>query len=137
LATVPKYLPRHPSIAFRYNAIAPSAIHLDLSGIIRSGSNSILIPRPEQVSQAPNGELNENIRGCNSSYVRPHFGHAIFEESKVSLFFVLTINKPSERVNADSTASVILVKSFGSILSITASISCFLYLSSLIISSVR
>ena len=43
--------------------IAPWEILRDLSGIIRSISNSILYPRPKQSGQAPNGLLNEKLLG--------------------------------------------------------------------------
>ena len=50
------------------------------SGMIRSGSNSILMPSPLHSSQAPKGELNENIRGWSSSKVIPHCGQASVDE---------------------------------------------------------
>src|SRR4030065_624616 len=48
-------------------ASAPSIIDLFLSGITRSGETSVIAPRPWQVGQAPNGELNENMRGSRLS----------------------------------------------------------------------
>ena len=48
-------------------AIAPSSRDKVGSGITKSGSTSFLLPRPVHSGQAPNGELNENDRGSNSS----------------------------------------------------------------------
>ena len=45
---------------------APSRSVLSSSRTISSRSNVRLIPRPSQASQAPYGELNENIRGASS-----------------------------------------------------------------------
>ena len=41
------------------------------SGTTRSMSSSMMLPKPWQVGQAPNGLLNENSRGCGSSYGMP------------------------------------------------------------------
>lgn len=57
-------------------AIAPCFIDRSLFGITKSGSTSLLSPSPLQVSQAPNGALNENILGDNSSIPTPCSGHA-------------------------------------------------------------
>ena len=35
-----------------------------------------MLPKPWQVGQAPNGLLNENSRGCGSSYAMPHARHS-------------------------------------------------------------
>ncbi len=58
--------------------IAPSRIDFVLSGITKSGSNSIFIPKPLHVLHIPNGELNENVLGSNSPIVTPQNGHALF-----------------------------------------------------------
>ncbi|VVC71622.1 Uncharacterised protein [uncultured archaeon] len=52
----------------------------DLSGMMRSGSKSIFTPKPLQVSQAPKGELKENMRGWSSSKVTSQSGQESFEE---------------------------------------------------------
>src|SRR4029079_11284505 len=57
---------------------APSARLFERSGITRSGSISSLVPRPVQVGQAPCGELNEKLRGSNSSAVYPSYGQLYF-----------------------------------------------------------
>ena len=46
--------------------IAPSRSVFDSSGITRPKSTPITRPKPRQVSQAPSGELNENIAGVGS-----------------------------------------------------------------------
>ena len=51
--------------------IAPSKIDLDLSGITRAGSNSILTPNPLHVLHNPKGELKEKFLGSNSPIVNP------------------------------------------------------------------
>ena len=65
--------------------IAPSIILLFLSGIIRSGSNSILIPRPLHSSHAPNGELNEKDLGSIFPILILQNGQALCLEKKNSL----------------------------------------------------
>ena len=35
-------------------------------------SSSMMLPKPWQIGQAPNGLLNENSRGCGTSYGMPH-----------------------------------------------------------------
>ncbi len=58
--------------------IAPSKIDFVLSGITKSGSNSIFAPSPLQALQDPKGELNEKVLGSNSPIVTPQCGHALF-----------------------------------------------------------
>ena len=56
-------------------AIAPFIdTETDLSGIIRSSSNSILYPSPKQSGQAPNGLLKEKLLGSISSILIPQSG---------------------------------------------------------------
>src|SRR3970040_3011907 len=54
-----------------HGTIAPSKIDLLLSGITRSASNSIFIPKPLHALHIPNGELNENVLGSSSPIVNP------------------------------------------------------------------
>src|SRR6185436_1819959 len=56
--------------------MAPCIIDFDGSGTTRSMSSSMMLPKPWQVGHAPNGLLNENSRGCGSSYIRPHGRHS-------------------------------------------------------------
>src|SRR5919204_4722814 len=86
----PNFLPTSRSIADRkvakcpdHGFIAPSSMLFDLSGIINSGSNSILIPRPLHSLHAPNGELNENVRGSKSPRLMPQWGQALRWEYRV------------------------------------------------------
>src|SRR5919202_2900521 len=79
----PNFLPTSRIIVDRnvakcpdHGLIAPSIILFDLSGIIKSGSNSILIPKPLHSLHAPKGELNENVRGSRSPREMPQRGHA-------------------------------------------------------------
>ena len=54
-----------------HGTIAPSKIDFVLSGITKSGSNSILTPIHYMSLHIPNGELNENVLGSNSPIVNP------------------------------------------------------------------
>ena len=56
--------------------MAPCRKDLLLSGMIKSGSTFDIVPKPEQVGQAPNGLLKENILGVNSSMLMPQSGQA-------------------------------------------------------------
>ena len=56
-------------------ATAPSAKDTVGSGITRSSSTSIVLPRPKQDGQAPKGLLKENIRGSISGKEIWPFGH--------------------------------------------------------------
>ncbi len=105
---------------------APSAMHFSLSGTIRSGSNSILIPRPLHSSQAPNGLLNENIRGWSSSNAIPQTGQAMSDEQVSSRPDSSTaMTSPSDFLRAFSTASTSLDLSSRLNRSMTTSMSCF------------
>ena len=50
---------------------APSKRDFVLSGITKSGSNSIFTPSPLHALQEPKGELNENVLGSSSPIVTP------------------------------------------------------------------
>ena len=66
-----------PSALFQPLAfIAPCLSERFLSGTIRLGSGFMKTLSPEQVGQAPNGLLNENIRGSSSSMLTPCSGQA-------------------------------------------------------------
>jgi len=54
--------------------MAPSLMLKDLSGIIRSSSNSILYPSPKHSGQAPKGLLKEKLLGSTSSMLIPQSG---------------------------------------------------------------
>src|ERR671914_2091580 len=71
-----------------HGLIAPSSILLDASGIISSGSYSVLMPRPLHPLQAPKGELNEKLRGSISPRLTSHLGMH-FVGSKASHHFRL------------------------------------------------
>ena len=58
------------------NAFTPSYNVFDLSGIIKSSSIFITNPIPLHSGHAPNGLLNENILGVNSSKLMLQSGHA-------------------------------------------------------------
>ena len=57
---------------------------LDRAGVDRLGrvghdevqSSSMMLPNPWHVGHAPNGLLNENSRGCGTSYGMPHVRHS-------------------------------------------------------------
>ena len=106
--------------------------------MIRSGSNSIFTPSPWHSSQAPNGLLNENIRGWSSSNAIPQTGQAMSDEYVDSFpSSSATSTSPPDFFRQFSTASASRVRSEESSRSITISMSCILYRSSLISSSVR
>src|ERR687884_649417 len=104
-----------------------------LSGIIRSGSNSILIPSPLHSLQAPNGELNENERGSKSPSEMSQCGHAFLWEYIVSLPSIETTTTPFPTFSADciESKSRLFSSVEGLSLSTTTSIVCFFCLSSL------
>src|SRR3989338_2319648 len=89
------------------SAIAPFRIDTVLSGITRSGSNYCLYPIPWHSSQAPNGELKLNIRGCNSSKLISCSSHESFFEYDFESFPDLTTTKPFASPAAVSIASAI------------------------------
>ena len=59
-----------------HTVIAPSRSERSGSGTMRSGANSMCMPKPSQAGQAPCGLLNENRRGVNSGQLVPQSGHA-------------------------------------------------------------
>ena len=61
-------------------AMAPSFRDLDLSGIIRSTSSSLLNPKPVHTGQAPKGLLKEKLRGSISSMEISQSGHEKLSE---------------------------------------------------------
>src|SRR5215467_11011212 len=136
----PNRLPTSLSIAERKVAkcpdqglTAPSKMLFDLSGMINSGSNSILIPSPLHSVHAPKGELKEKLRGSSSPRLIPHLAHALRWEYNLSLFSVEATTRPFPTFKADWTDSnnLLLSSIDGINLSITTSIVCFLCLSSL------
>src|SRR3990172_8735095 len=58
---------------------------------------------PLQVSQAPKGELKENIRGSSSEREILQLGQENFSEKRCSASPALSITSPSERERACST----------------------------------
>src|SRR5436190_12172768 len=62
-------------------AMAPSLMDRSESGTTSSGSTSRRVPSPSHVGQAPYGELNEKLRGANSSNESPQYVHASFCEN--------------------------------------------------------
>ena len=54
-----------------HGTIAPSNRDFVLSGITKSGSNSIFTPRPLHALHEPKGELNEKVLGSSSPIVTP------------------------------------------------------------------
>ena len=73
-ASAPRAAP--DSAACVHGSIAPCRIDLVGSGTTRSMSSSMMLPNPWQVGQAPKGLLNENSRGCGSSYAMPQRRHS-------------------------------------------------------------
>ena len=104
-----------------------------LSGIIKSGSNSILIPRPLQSLHAPKGELNEKVRGSKSPSDMPQCGQAFRCEYIASLPSVETTTTPLPTFNADcmESKSLLFSSAAGLSLSTMTSMVCFFCLSSL------
>jgi hypothetical protein len=67
-----------------HGAMAPWANDRPRFGMIRSGSNSRVVPRPLQTGQAPCGELKEKLRGSISvSPTTPCTGHENFSEKTI------------------------------------------------------
>ncbi len=114
-------------------AMAPSFMLNEVSGIRRSGSNSILYPSPAHTGHAPNGLLNEKLLGSISSMLTPQSGQA-----KFLLKFICsppctsTVKSPSESCSAVSMESASRDESplLTMSLSTTISMSCFTFLSS-------
>ncbi len=65
-----------PSMAQPAAFRPPRLMERDGSGKIRSGSIFMNTPRPAHLGQAPNGLLNENMRGVSSSMLMPCSGQA-------------------------------------------------------------
>ena len=114
--------------------MAPSRRDFVGSGMIKSGSTSIRVPRPEQVGQAPNGELNEKDRGSSSSNDKPSSRHARCSlkvrsrpSSPSGRSTKSNVTVPFDRRNAVSTESVRrrLASGLTARRSITTSIVCF------------
>src|ERR1700686_228110 len=63
---------------------APSSSGFDGSTITFAGSQLQRLPSPVQVSQAPNGLLNENDRGSSCGTLDPHSGHTSLLEYRRS-----------------------------------------------------
>ena len=65
-----------------------------LSGIIKSGSNSILIPKPLHSLHAPKGELKEKDLGSIFPILILQNGHELYLENKNSLLSIMVITIP-------------------------------------------
>src|SRR5579875_553114 len=115
-----------------HGLIAPCNILFDLSGIMRSGSNSVFIPSPLHSSHAPKGELKENVRGSRSPRLMLQYGQALRWEYIVSFPSHDATTTPSLALRAAWTDSN--NRPFSSVdglsMSATASIVCFFCLSS-------
>ena len=115
--------------------MAPSEMLKDLSGIIRSTSNSILYPRPKQSGQAPNGLLKEKLLGSISSILIWQSGQEkLWLKFMIFPSIVSTIRSPSARsrtvsMESDSRFSI---PGLTTRRSTTISILCLMFLSSLI-----
>ncbi|CAI8339908.1 MAG: Uncharacterised protein [Gammaproteobacteria bacterium] len=115
--------------------IAPDDNESSGSTINRSGSKYWCTPKPSQVWHAPNGLLNEKIRGSSSGMECPQTEHANFDEnirgSKASSIDWMIIC-PSDRVRPVSIDSAKRRRCDWSTFnrSTTASIECFFFLSS-------
>ena len=115
--------------------IAPSLRLRDVSGIIRSTSNSLLNPRPVQHGHAPNGLLNEKLLGSISSMLIPQSGQEKLSENlSSSPPITSTFTSPSAILSTVSIESVSLfsIPGLTASLSTTISMLCFLFLSRLI-----
>ena len=114
---------------------------LSSSLIIAFSSTFSVNPIPLQTGHAPNGLLNEKVLGSSSSIPIPWSGQASFVENILSLLSSpvpsCASTRPSPSLMASSTASEILpcCPSLITILSMTISILCLLFFSSLISSS--
>ncbi len=114
---------------------------LPASGTTRPESMCIIVPRPSQDGQAPNGLLNENSRGSISSIVKPETGQENRAENVVRSPLSASSAKtsPSARAKAVSkeSASRVCSPSRTTTRSTTTSISCLKFLSSFGASSIR
>ena len=115
--------------------MAPSRILRDLSGIIRSISNSILYPSPRQSGQAPKGLLKEKLLGSISSTLIPQSGQEkLWLKLWIFPSIVSTIRSPSARSSTVSmeSESLFSIPGFTIRRSTTISILCLIFLSRLI-----
>ncbi len=115
-------------------------ILLLLSGITKFSSISISVPNPSQLSHFPKGELNENILGDNSPILIPQSAQAkcsLNNISSPSIIFAITNPSPSFSAVSKESFSLASIPSLITSLSITISIVCFLFFSSLISSSTK
>lgn len=83
-----------------HGLIAPSSILLVLSGIINSGSNSILIPKPLHSLHAPKGELKEKDLGSIFPILMLQNGQELYLENKNSLLSIMVITIPFAKLVA-------------------------------------
>src|SRR5580698_7558720 len=65
-----------------HGSTAPPSRVLFLSGMTRSMSKSMVLPKPWQRGQAPKGLLKLNRRGSGSAKVSPHCLQANFSEKR-------------------------------------------------------
>ena len=117
--------------------IHPSFILLFLSGITKSSDICNFTPNPLHSGHAPKGALKLNSLGSNSGREKSQCGHANFSDITISFELspnTLIITFPSLNLVAASidSNSLVLIPSFITILSITTSISSFIFLSSVI-----
>ena len=116
-------------------AQASTAFSLKESSSLGTTSSGIILrlaPKPLQDSQAPKGELKENILGESSSIPIPWSGQANFVEKVISSPSIIEIIiRPSVSFRAVSmeSFSLLSIPSFIINLSIITSILCFLFLS--------
>ena len=132
-------LPLSPLDCQPKTAIAPSSRLTLLSGISRSASNSILYPRPKQPGQAPKGLLKEKLLGSISLMLIPQSGQAkLWLNVSSPLPITSTTSSPSVSFNTLSMESAMRfsIPAFTTRRSITISIWCLIFFSSLI-SSLR
>ena len=115
--------------------MAPSRILNDLSGIIRSMSNSILYPSPRQSGQAPKGLLKEKLLGSISSILTSQSGQEkLWLKLWIFPSMVSTIKSPSASSSTVSmeSDSLFSIPGFTIRRSTTISILCLIFLSRLI-----
>src|SRR5262245_12803693 len=72
---------RHDLVPGWKRAMAPLSIERSGSDTTLSGSTPMSVPRPEQVGQAPYGELKEKRRGVISESPEPQVAQAKFCDS--------------------------------------------------------
>ena len=117
---------------------APSAKDTSPSGITRSSSTSMVLPMPKQAGQAPNGLLNENIRGSIAGKEIWQSGQAkcwLYMCDGPSISCTTTIPSPHLAAVSMESDRRLSMPSLTTKRSITISKSCFLVLASSISSS--